>query len=241
MDTERHAGLYTGPNTASSLAYQQIKTMLLLGEVPIGVRLREERLADRLEMSRTPIREALLRLHAEHFLDRHPEGGFRASNPSAQTMRELYEVRRALELCALHRNDEYAESGRNYEMLDELREEWVALDGEVFDPHAEFVHLDEDFHRRLAESAGNVQLAEELRHVSERIRPVRSHDFMTPGRIAATVAQHLGIVEAVLDDRIDDADRLLDGHISESRAVVELAVANVLGRMLSVGERDNGW
>jgi DNA-binding GntR family transcriptional regulator len=241
MDTGKHAELYTGPYTASSLAYQQIKTMLLLGEVPIGIRLREERLADRLEMSRTPIREALLRLHAEHFLDRHPEGGFRASNPSAQTMRELYEVRRALELCALHRTDEYENADRNYEMLEELREEWIALGAGEFDPHAEFVHVDEDFHRRLAESAGNVQLAEQLRQVSERIRPVRSHDFMTPGRIEATVEQHLGIVEAVLGDRIDEADQLLDGHISESRAVVELAVANVLERMLSVGERDTAW
>jgi DNA-binding GntR family transcriptional regulator len=57
------------------LAYQQLKTLVLLGEVPIGARLREEKLAERLGMSRTPVREALLRLHAEHFLDRHPEGG----------------------------------------------------------------------------------------------------------------------------------------------------------------------
>lgn len=69
-----------------------------MGDVPIGTRLREERLAERLNVSRTPVREALLRLFAEHFVERHPEGGFRATTRSSQTMRELYEVRKALEL-----------------------------------------------------------------------------------------------------------------------------------------------
>lgn len=230
--------MYTDGHTASSLAYQQLKALLLMGDVPIGARLREERLAERLEMSRTPVREALLRLHAEHFLDRHPEGGFRAINPSAQTMRELYEIRRALELFALHRA---TDEGRNWTSLAELQEEWRALEVGELTADAEFVHLDEDFHRRLAESAGNVQLAEELRRFNERIRPVRSHDFVTPGRIAATVEQHLGILDAVIGHRTEEAEHLLDRHITESQAVVERAVATVLERMLSVGERDSGW
>lgn len=238
MDTIRHADVYAEGHTASSLAYQQLKALLLLGEVPIGVRLREERLAERLDMSRTPVREALLRLHAEHFVDRHPESGYRATNPSAQTMRELYEIRRALELFALHRA---GDEGRDWGSLTELKEEWRAFEVSDLTLDAEFVHLDEDFHRRLAESAGNVQLAEELRRLNERIRPVRSHDFVTPGRIGATVEQHLGIIDAVLARRMGEAERLLDSHIAESQAVVERAVAKVLERMLSVGERDNGW
>jgi DNA-binding GntR family transcriptional regulator len=236
--TDLYSELYTETPTASSLAYQQLKTLLLLGDVPIGIRLREERLADRLNMSRTPVREALLRLHAEHFLERHPEGGYRATNPSAQTMRELYEVRRALELFALRRT---LPDQRDRTSLEELREEWLELSGITAAPDVEFVHLDEDFHRRLAESAGNQQLAEELRSINERIRPVRSHDFITPGRTEATIEQHLEILNAVLARRLVQASALLDRHISESQAVVELAVAKVLERMLSVGERDISW
>lgn len=238
VDTQRRTSLYAEGHTASALAYQELKALILLGDVPIGARLREERLAERMDMSRTPVREALLRLHAEHFLDRHPEGGFRATTPSAQTMRELYEVRRALELFALHRAG--AEE-RDWALLAELQEEWQALDVGDERPDAEFVHLDEDFHRRLAESAGNAQLAEELRRLNERIRPVRSHDFITPGRIGATVEQHLGILDAVIGRRMSEAEARLDRHISESQAVVERAVANVLGRMLSVSERGAGW
>ena len=239
MSTEVRTSLYTATYTASSLAYQELKTLILLGEVPIGVRLREERIAERLGMSRTPVREALLRLHAERFLDRHPEGGYKAASPSAQTMRELYEVRRALELFALHRARHAG--GHDRSALQELREEWAEIDCDSRSLDAEFVHLDEDFHRRRAESAGNRQLADELRSVNERIRPVRTHDFITPGRICTTVEQHLEIVDAVLARRISAASSLLERHIGESQSVVEVAVAHVLERMLSIGERDNLW
>jgi DNA-binding GntR family transcriptional regulator len=239
VNTSPHTNLYAEAHTTASLAYQQLKRLLLLGEVPIGIRLREERLAERLGMSRTPIREALLRLHAERFLDRHPEGGYRAMNPSVQTMRQLYEVRRALELFAVRRTDPTA--ARDRFSLEVLHDEWASLDEDSLEPDAEFVHLDEDFHYRLAESSGNGQLAEELRRINERIRPVRSHDFITPGRIATTVREHLTIVRALLDDQVEEADRLLDQHIDESLNVVERAVGQVLERMLSVGERDNAW
>jgi len=239
MDTSPRTYLYTDTNTASSTAYQALKTLILLGDVPIGARLREERLAERLNVSRTPVRESLLRLHAEHFLERHPEGGYRVINPSVQKMRELYYIRRALELHALRRAD--PQFIRDRDSLVELREDWRALDGGESTIDAEFVLLDEDFHRRLAESAGNMQLADQLRKVNERIRPVRSHDFMNAGRIAATIEQHLAIVGAVLARKTGQAATLLDRHIGESQAVVEQAVANVLERMLSVGERDSSW
>lgn len=231
--------MYTEDASAGSVAYHKLKGLLLLGEVPIGLRLREERLADRLGMSRTPVREALLRLHAEGFLDRHPEGGFKAICPSAQIMHELYDVRRALELFALS----HPPLGERHDaaIISELREDWMAIALDEDSINAEFVHLDEDFHQRLATAAGNIQLAGELRRINERIRLVRSQDFIAPGRIVATIRQHLAILEAVCSDDLGRAAMLLDVHISESQDVVEAASARVLERMLSVGERDSSW
>lgn len=231
--------LYTSQYTAAALAYQQLKTLVLLGDVPIGLRLREERIADRLGISRTPVREALLRLHAEHFLERHPEGGFRVSNPSVQVMGELYEIRGALESFALQRGA--AHGGHDRSVLEELRAEWESIDVDIAALEPEFVLVDEDFHARLAEAAGNQQLVTELRGLNERIRPVRTHDFVTPGRIASTIEQHLAIVEAVIGGGLERAQELLGAHIEQSRSVVEVAVARMLERMLSVGERDSSW
>jgi DNA-binding GntR family transcriptional regulator len=239
MDTRTSTSSYTDTYTASALAYHELKSLILLGEVPIGVRIREERLAERLQMSRTPIREAMLRLFAEHFLERHAEGGFRAAIPSTQSMRELYEVRRALEVFALRRSG--PDVVRDRSSVEELREEWRTIDSNAGLLDAEFVHLDEDFHRRLAESSGNVQLAEELRHVNERIRPIRTHDFMTPGRITTTIDQHLGILDSVLARKFGQAAMLLEVHIGESYVVVESAVTKMLERMATAAVRDQAW
>ena len=239
MDTRPGTNLYAG--SASTVAYQELKTWLMLGEAPLGVRLREERIAERIGVSRTPVREALLRLHTERLLERHPEGGYRVSAPSTDAIRGLYDVRRALELFGLRIG---FERGHDLDALRVLRDEWLVVDvggpaGRRLDP--EFVLLDEDFHARLAAAAGNTQLTEELRRINERIRPVRSHDFLTEGRIATTVEQHVGILDAVLASDAAGAADQLDRHILESQQVCEAAVALTLERMLSIGATDPRW
>jgi DNA-binding transcriptional MocR family regulator len=57
-------------------AYEQLKRRLLAGEFPLRVRLGEERLAALLGVSRTPVRQALTRLHAERLVERHADGGY---------------------------------------------------------------------------------------------------------------------------------------------------------------------
>lgn len=205
-----------------------------MGEVPAGVRLREEKIAERIGVSRTPVREALLRLHAERFLERHVEGGYRVSIPSGTLIRELYEVRKALELFAIRRTLDTA-GDRDFVMLEQLREEWLSLQDDYVSPDPEFVLLDEEFHGRLAESSGNRELAEELRRVNERIRPVRTHDFITPGRLSATIEQHLAIVGSVIAGQSTKAEELLERHIRESQDVVEAASFKAVERMLNAG------
>ncbi len=213
-----------------------------MGEVPAGVRLREEKIAERIGVSRTPVREALLRLHAERFLDRHIEGGYRVAIPSSTLIRELYEVRRALELFALRRTISMA-GDRDLKMLNTLKDEWLGLQEDYFPTDPEFVLLDEDFHGRLAESAGNKQLAEELRRINERIRPVRTHDFVASGRVSATIDQHLAIVSAVIAAEIEQAETLLERHILQSQAVVEASSFKSFERMLNAGyvEGESIW
>ncbi|MDQ1700956.1 MAG: hypothetical protein QOF57_208 [Frankiaceae bacterium] len=234
MDTDTYAAAHAPTPSVSDVAYAAIKAQVLLGAVPVGSRLREERIADGLAVSRTPVREALLRLFAERFLERHPDGGFRVAYPTSRYLRELYEVRRALEVFAVRRT--LAEpTAASAAILGELHDEWSALAADAPELDPEFVLVDEDFHRRLAEAADNEMLVDDLRRVCERIRPVRTHDFISPGRIKATIAEHLGIVTAVLSGATAAAD-LLDQHIVRSQSVVEPALGRVIERMLSRDE-----
>lgn len=234
--------LESTPQSAAEAAYREIKSWILNGDIPLGMRLGEGRVAARLSTSRTPVREALLRLFAERFVDRHPDGGYRINHPTARAMHELYDVRKALELFAVRAAAANALNPalEARDSLLELRAEWAELQADTPEGDASFVVMDEDFHTRFARASGNSELVDALGRVSERIRPVRAHDFIVPGRIAATIEQHLQIVDATLDG-CPDAVELLDRHIAESQGYVEAAIGRVLERMLTIGEEGLDW
>ena len=226
--------MYTGArNGLRTQAYDELKTRLLVGDFPLNVRLGEERLAALLGVSRTPVREALLRLHAEGLVGPHPEGGYCPVAPNVFAVHDLYEVRVGLELQALRRPRQALNRPHDTAMLEPLRDEWRALSSHLPEPHPGFVSLDEDFHVRLAEAAGNQALADMLRTINERIRVVRMHDFLTPDRIRRTVDQHLDIVEAVLVGDLPMAETRFQNHLEESIAVVEQRTTQALARMAS--------
>lgn len=229
MDT----ALYTGRNGLRSHAYDELKTRLLVGDFGLNVRLGEERLAALLGVSRTPVREALLRLDAEGLVGPHPEGGYCPVAPDVAVVRDLYEVRVGLELQALRRPAVMPGRPHDVAVLEPLRDEWRALSADLPEPDPGFVSLDEGFHVRLAEAAGNRSLAGMLRTVNERIRVVRMHDFLTPDRIRRTVDQHLDIVEAVLVGDLLLAEARFQTHLDESIAVVEQRTTQALARMAS--------
>ena len=238
--------MYTGAHTAfgpgstsrrwrAEEAYAEIKRLLLLGELRLGARLGEERLAASLGLSRTPIREALFRLHSEDLVDRHPDGGYRPPRPMVSGIRELYEVRRGLELMAISGP---AAHGAYHDpaILAHVRDEWETLATDLPEPDPGFVIADEAFHLGIAEAAGNGALVEMLDHVNQRIRLVRMQDFMAVERIAATVEQHLHIVTALIAGDLDEAATALGDHLAESMSVVETLAARALSRMLDCKE-----
>lgn len=220
----------------SERAYAELKQRLLAGEFRLGGRLKETRLAALLGVSRTPVREALLRLHAEGLVAREPDGGYTPVVPDVAAIRWLYEVRAGLELQAIRRP---ALTGTRHDpaAIDDLTAEWESLTGDEPEPEPAFVLVDESFHLGLAEAAGNPALVELLRQVNERIRTVRMVDFLTPDRIRSTVEEHLGIVRAVAAGDLTEAERLFVAHLDLSQAVVEQRVSAAITRM-ATAERE---
>jgi DNA-binding GntR family transcriptional regulator len=229
--------MYTASYAAgrrSDLVHSELKKQLLEGHFAIGVRLGEVALAEEFGVSRTPVREALTRLWSEGIVDRHPDGGFRAVPPDVSVIRHLYEVRVGLEHLAIARPFRVG-TVHERERLLELRDDWTAMvDDTDFEPNPDFVLLDESFHVGLAEAAGNPAIVEMLRTVNDRIRVVRMQDFLTEERIRQTIAQHLGILDAVIDRDLPAAMARFDDHLRESLAVVEERALQAVSRMIAV-------
>ena len=234
-----HSGKRTQPEQQGSRgdrAYRGLKTRLLMGEFPLNTRLGEERLAAMIGVSRTPIREALKRLHSEGLVTTHADGGYRPVVPDVTVMRHLYEVRAGLELQALQRPGRLG-IRHDPAIIEPLRDTWRALAQEPTPaPDPSFVLLDESFHITLASAAANDVAVDFLRQVNERIRLVRMHDFLLQPRIEATIAEHLNLVELVLAGDIVGAEAAFTQHLGDSMAVVEQRVQGALLRMLSGAE-----
>lgn len=244
MDAELYTGSDTGPSPASYPAprtdaklrreqvYGELRSMVMSGVFPFGQRLGEERIAEHLQVSRTPVREALVRLHADRLVHRYADGGFYVATPDLVDLRDLYELRLTLELRGLARSAESEHYRHDLGIIEPLRDRWRAIQDSPPDPDPSFVELDESFHVALSRSAGNLAITDTLETINARIRPVRMYDFLTEDRISLSIAEHLEILEAVLIGDMPLAEHRLRHHIGASMDIVERRATRAMTNML---------
>jgi DNA-binding GntR family transcriptional regulator len=212
-------------------AYVEIRRMVLAGDFAFGQRVGEEAVAEAVGVSRTPVREALTRLHGDHLLRRYADGGFYVAEPDILELRDLYELRLTIEVRAIERG---AARGVEHDRaaLGALRETWTAIQAAPPAPDGSFIDLDEQFHLALCRASGNFALAETLEGVNARIRQVRMYDFLSADRIAISITEHLDIIDAVLAREHEHAAALMRQHIGDSLEVVEERAAAAMARMM---------
>jgi len=240
MDTEAHTGLYTEshprpdeaprPAPRHAQVYDELRRRLMIGAFGVQTRLVEERLAGLLGVSRTPVREALVRLRADGLVVRH-EGGYYVALPDLTQLRNLYELRVTLEIRGLARAIESDAVRHDAGLLEPLRDQWRAMSADQPDPDPQFVVVDEDFHITLSRASGNSVLADSLEAVNARIRAVRMYDFLTEDRIERTIAEHLEILELTLAGEVSDGLIALRRHVGISMEVVERRAARAVTAM----------
>ncbi len=212
-------------------AYRHLRTLVLTGEFPFGHRLGEEAIAEMLGVSRTPVREAMLRLHSDRLLRRYDDGGFYVAEPDLLDIRDLYELRLALELHGITRA-RFGGGAHDRDALEDIRVHWLEISESVPEPDGSFIELDEQFHVALCRASGNFAIAETLEGVNARIRHVRMYDFLSADRISTSIAEHLAITDAVIAGELDHAAQLLREHIGASLDVVEERAATAIARMI---------
>ena len=195
-------GLARKPSLAESV-YRRIKQDIFEFRLLPGDRFTEGEVAARLEVSRTPVREALYRLQQESYLTVHFRSGWSVRTLDFGEFDALYGLRIILESAAVREICDRADGAQ----LDELQHIWLApaprTDG------AEVAQLDEAFHSSLVAAAGNLEVLRCHREVTDRIRILRQLDFTQSKRIAATYHEHAQILRAVLQRRPDQAVMLL--------------------------------
>jgi DNA-binding GntR family transcriptional regulator len=217
-------------------AYIGLRTRLLSGELSPDRRLVESRLTDLLKVSRTPLREALVRLAADGLVNKEQDGYY-PSRPDLSQLRDLYELRITLELRGISRAIDNAGLHHDIKALIDLRETWRGFREDPPAASPDVVLLDEDFHLTLSAAAGNLAITDALRSVNTRIRRVRMYDYLTEDRVWATIVEHLEILDLVIGDELPAALTAMHKHVGASYEVVEeraarAIAAHALGRPL---------
>ncbi|NRF68007.1 GntR family transcriptional regulator [Aquincola sp. S2] len=212
--------------TLADAAYAQLKQMIFDFTLMPGDRCSESELAQRLKVSRTPLRQALQRLEREGFLQVMPKIGWQVAPLDFDTFDELYDLRVLLECHAAHHLAEAEERPA----LRALAEVWLAPPAERLVEGAEVGRLDEQFHMLLVQGSGNREMARVHREITERIRIIRRLDFTKPARIEATYDEHARILRAITRRRADEAQRLLRAHIEQSKLEVRHITLDMLYR-----------
>lgn len=201
---------------ASDRVHFALRQAIVSGVLPSGTRLAEEELAGQFEVSRTPVREAVLRLEAEGLAERSRRRGLVVAHVSEDEILELYVVRLGIDGLAAR----LAADGARPADVANLR--WhneqlkrVAATGDA----ATMAQVNLEFHEAMCRAGHNEVLFELMSSIHDRVRRFPGTVFSEPPRALEAVHEHDEIIAAIEDRNPDLAEKLARTHMENAMAV----------------------
>jgi DNA-binding GntR family transcriptional regulator len=195
-----------GQNLSEHLL-EAIEERIAAGAYPPGARLDEVELAEQFGVSRTPIREALIRLGAARMIEKTPRKGWTVAPVSAQSLCEMFEFMAELEALCGRFAAQRATPFQQQQLL-AAHEACRSAMG----PEAYYLG-NEAFHLALFQASGNEFLIRAALEMQRRARPYRRVQLRAPERIPASFAEHEAIVAAILAHDAEAAAAHLRRHV----------------------------
>ena len=206
--------------------YERIKALSISFDLLPGNRINELELAERLGVSRTPLREGLSRLVSEGFLTTIPGKGFFRRPLDAKEIFDLFELRQNIEVAAAPIVIQRASNAAIGHIRDFLEVSRADVPSRTI---VDLVELDESFHEQLMALTGNEEMLRVLKNVNARIRFVRWIDM--ENKRATTQGEHIAIIEAIARRETAEAVRLLSGHIEKRIDQITAAIREGYARI----------
>jgi len=195
-------------------AYAEIRRRILNGELSKEPPLSEYQLAEELELSRTPVREAIKRLEREGLVQSIPNRGTFVAELTARDISEIYQVREQLEGFAAR----IAAETMSDESINMLEEEirvlnTLASEGRL----VEIVDSDVRLHKLIIASTQNSRLIELLGTLDDQMHRVRAVFPQSSKWLEATLAEHTDIVKAIKARDGGRAEKAMKAHLRSAR------------------------
>ena len=200
-------------------AYETIRDKIINGQLKPGQSITEEWLSKALNMSRTPVREALIRLQADDLVRIINNKGAMVAEITPRDIAEIFQLRVLVEPYAANICTEFIDNGEleklkfNLKILQQSELSQTALKEmgtSLFEVH--------DLHSLIIQSAGNRRLIKLLNTLQSQILWTLNLERRIPGRIERSLKEHLNIIEALLDGDGDRAEKCMREHLESNMA-----------------------
>ncbi|PSB09702.1 GntR family transcriptional regulator [filamentous cyanobacterium CCP2] len=208
--------------------YEALRASILSGELLPGERLVETQLADQLQVSRTPIREAIRQLQRDSLVTTDAGGGLRVTIISVVDAVQLYDCRIALERLSVQEACHHATPAQ-LETLETfvVQAEQLAEQPGVAFSSARMLEVDYQFHQSIAESSGNRWLTTFLDQVFDKMAMLRVQTTRHNPRVLEIRSEHRQIFEAIARRNSEAAVQAIEAHLVASKARVVQEVENL--------------
>lgn len=197
---------------ASDRAYGMIRSMILSGELPAGTPLREEALAEKCGVSRTPVREAMRRLETELLVERSDTQRTFVADWSLDDVRDAFDLRAMLEGYAARR----AAERMTPDSLEALRAANARIAEAIAPGHSDvaaFLEGNRDFHAALLDAAGSRRLSAQLGALIEQPVVWRTAHHYGPEALRRSWLEHEELIAAFSRGDGAWAEGIMRGHI----------------------------
>lgn len=205
--------------TLKEKAYNELKRMILGGEVKPSDFLTERALVERLGMSRTPIRSALERLDVEGIIDYIPNKGLVIAEMSIARAVDIYDYRSALESHIVKRLADRGLTPDETAWLEENLAEQAQY-AEAQD-HARFTDADARFHAKLTEIYGNREMIQAMEQLQDKLYQIAMNVLRKDrSRIRISYEDHLKLFRAIASGDAALAVQLLIEHLEFGKRIL---------------------
>lgn len=213
------------PPTQVDRAYEALKQRICDGIWAGGDERLEREAAEEIGVSRTPIREALIRLEEERLVKVRPRRGFVVLPISVADMVEIYEILTALEPVAAAK---LAEKDDNGQAVAQLTEAVDAMDQALADNDLQdWAEVDSRFHRVLVEEAGNTRIAGIIATVSDQAHRARIATLHLRPKPSKSNNEHRAVIKAIQNHDPETAYTRHRAHRESARElIVSLLIEN---------------
>ena len=196
--------------------YENIRQRILEDDLPPGTRLISDQLAKEMGVSRTPVKEALLRLEKDGFAVSVPRRGVYAKKFSRAEIKEIYEVREVLEALAVRLGAPLINEKQIRAMLKTCHDFQRSVKKK---DTRSCLKADFEFHKLLIQASRNSKLVDVINTFNLQLLSIFTKEREYWSRAPRYIEQHLSIIDALSNDDSDLAQELLQKHIREGKKV----------------------